>query len=148
MDELCEALSPGMVRDVCYRVALGVSAFHPVHRSVTHPRTVLIHIPRVAQRRAVSAGIPARCRGVDFSFSADGDWTGSANKESVCGEEKRRTNSPPFEETCGLLADWHPGGCARVVLLVEGGRHLRAYNCAVEQLLTAATTATDSPQRT
>src|SRR5215469_16012515 len=132
MDELCEALSPGMVPDVCYRVALGVSTFHPFHRSVTHPRTLLIHVSRVAQRRGVRAGSPARCRGVDFRFFADGDCTCSANRESVCGEERGRTSSPAFEETRGLLAGWHSGGCARVVLLVEGGRHLRAYNCAVE----------------
>jgi hypothetical protein len=45
-------------------------------------------------------------------------------------QEGKRTGSSTFQETCGLLADRHSSGCARVVLLVEGGRRLQNSNVA------------------
>ena len=46
------------------------------------------------------------------------------NGEVLYTQEGKRTSSSAFEETCGLIADRHSGGCARVVLLVEGGHSL------------------------
>lgn len=71
----------------------------------------------------------------------NGDRIGAAGGKVLCSQEGKRTVSSTFQKTCGLPADRHFGGRARVVLLVEGGRRLRNSNVANECLTLPVTTA-------
>ena len=141
MDGLCEALSPGVVRDVCHRVVLGVSSFHPSRSCRAGPWGIHAHVPRVFLPPDLRIGDDHASAQVDPDVFTDGDRIGAADGKVLYSQEGNRTGSSTFQETCGLLADRHSGGCARVVLLVAGGRRIQNSNVANECFTLPVTTA-------